>query len=130
MDTSSISVLTDLESCCLIKLAANARTSNLPQVAFNAVLRAKQMDPKSFHVLKEFAETLWAQQEHVTAIQFLDDLIQRRTELQNRKIPSIMDVDLTYEESQEWASLYALLVFYRSILVKQLLIFSRVPGPL
>ncbi|PVG01028.1 hypothetical protein CPB86DRAFT_728198 [Serendipita vermifera] len=109
MDLPSISALTDLESHCLINLAANARSSKLPQVAFNAVLRAKQMNPKSFHVSKGFAETLWVQQEHAMAIQSLNDLILQRNDSLNRKAPSVMDIDLNHEEAQEWATLYALL---------------------
>ncbi|CAG8735090.1 12330_t:CDS:2, partial [Acaulospora colombiana] len=48
-------------------------------------------------------------QEHAMAIQSLNDLILQRNEILNRKVDSIMDLDLTHEEAQEWASLYALL---------------------
>ncbi|KIM33547.1 hypothetical protein M408DRAFT_14239 [Serendipita vermifera MAFF 305830] len=108
MEASTISRLTELETRCLVDLAANARMSNIPQVAFNVVSRAQQMSPvESFHISTEFAEALWTQQEHAMAIQFLTKLVRQKFPSQGYGSSSKMDEDLGPEEVQEWARLYA-----------------------
>lgn len=111
MDASSISRLNELETRCLVDLAANARMSNMPQVAFNAVSRAQQMSPEgSFYISTEFAEALWTQQEHAMAIQFLTKLVRQKFSSQEHNTSSKMDEDLGPKEVQHWARVYARLV--------------------
>jgi hypothetical protein len=111
MESSSISGLTELETRCLVDLAANARMSNMPQVAFNAVSRAQHINPAgSFHVSTEFAEALWTQQEHAMAIQFLTQLIHQKFPSRGRVPSPKATENLGLEEAQEWAQLYARLV--------------------
>jgi hypothetical protein len=117
MEASSISSLTELETRCLVDLAANARMSNMPQVAFNAVSRAQQISPiGSFHVSTEFAEALWTQQEHAMAIQFLTLLINQRFPPQGHSSLSKTSPNLRLEDAQEWAQLYARLVCDLSVM--------------
>lgn len=78
-ESSSLADLVTLETLCLTSLAESARRSKKPQVAFNAVSQAQQIQTDdSFHVSREFAETLWIQGEHSTAIQFLEKLAARQ----------------------------------------------------
>jgi len=118
MEASSISKLTELETQCLVDLAANARMSNMPQVAFNTVSRAQQINPVgAFHTSIEFAEALWTQQEHAMAIQFLTQLIREKFPSQRQQSPKVSS-NLGLEEVQACAQLYARLVsvlvpFYR-----------------
>jgi hypothetical protein len=113
MEGSSVSSLTDLETRCPVHLAAIARISNMPQVAYNAVSRAQQVAIKpAFHISKEFSEALWAQQEHAMAIQFLTELISQKKSLnQDGPVSNKMDIDSKPQELQGWALLHARLVW-------------------
>lgn len=113
MDGSSISSLIDLETRCLVNLAAIARLSNMPQVAYNAVSRAQQVATNpTFHILKEFSEALWAQQEHAMAIQFLNELIsQRNSPTQVDASLYGSDPEAKSQEKQGWALMHARLVW-------------------
>ena len=115
MESSSLSDLLTLETRCLTSLAESARRSKKPQVAFNAVSQAQQIQKQdSFHVSREFAETLWIQQEHSTAIQLLEKLV--ASLFQETDLSTSPNVNP--DETRAWAVVHSQLVL--NLLIRSL----------
>lgn len=125
-DSASIEWLTNLEKTCFVNLAASARASNLPQIAFNAISKAQQLDSRpTFLVSNEFSNILWTQSERTMAVRHLSEVIQREHPARKTDSSENMDISMKDEEARNWAITYAQLV---SIIISLIHLLTLVIG--
>lgn len=83
LKTQFVSELISTERSCLLKMSQAAREVSSSQVALKSVSRARNLDHSnaSFFVAHEFGQVLWSHQEEKMAIEYVDDLLSRNTDI-------------------------------------------------